>query len=86
MATQVNVRLDDDLTVALDRLAEATGSSRTEVLREALVHRIEEADSEGVAEMYRRSYSEQPEGPEELQRAEQSARRLTSEEPWEPWW
>lgn len=35
---------------------------------------------------YRRAYEELPETSDELQRAEQAARRLTSEEPWERWW
>ena len=40
MSSSVTVRLDDDLARALDRVAEASGKSRSEIVREALRRRL----------------------------------------------
>jgi len=40
MSSSVTVRLDDDLARALNRVAAATGRSRSEVVREALRRQI----------------------------------------------
>ena len=40
MSNSLTVRLDDDLARALDRVAEASGKSRSEIVREALRRRL----------------------------------------------
>ncbi len=86
MTVQVNIRLDQDIVDALDVIAEEEGRTRAEIVRDAVRHRLEAAASARASVAYQRAYEEQPETDDELDRAERSARRLTSEEPWERWW
>ena len=86
MTTQINIRLDDQTVAGLDRIAEQEGRTRAEVVRDAVNRRLHAAAGERVANAYRRAYSEHPETPEELRRAEAAASRLTEDESWEPWW
>ncbi|MGH8931948.1 MAG: ribbon-helix-helix domain-containing protein [Egibacteraceae bacterium] len=86
MTVQVNVRFDEDTVDALDAIAAEEGRTRAEIVRDAVHHRLEAAASARVGAAYQRAYEEQPETDDELQRAERSAQRLTSEEPWEQWW
>jgi predicted transcriptional regulator len=41
MSNSVTVRLDDDLAKALDRIASATGKSRSEIVRDAIRRQVE---------------------------------------------
>jgi len=86
VSTQINLRFDDDTTAALDELAAKQGRTRAEVVREAVHRRLTEEAGERIGDAYRSAYGEHPETPVELERAERSASRLTSDEPWEPWW
>lgn len=86
MATQINIRLDDDAADALARLAVEEGRPRAEVARDAVHDRLRAVAQSRAAAAYREAYDEHPETAAELRRAEQSARRLVAEEPWERWW
>lgn len=86
MSTQINLRFDDATVAALDRLAADQGRSRAEVVREAVNRRLANADAERAGDAYRRAYEDQPETADEIDRARVSAARLTTEEPWVPWW
>lgn len=86
VSVQVNLRLDDDIVVALDEIAAEEGRTRTDVVRDAVERRLAEQARRQTDAAYRRAYEEQPETEDELRRAEQAACRLTSEEPWERWW
>jgi len=48
MSNSLTVRLDDDLARALDRVAEASGKSRSEIVREALRRQIAMARFEAL--------------------------------------
>lgn len=86
VSVQVNLRLDDDVVVALDEIAAEEGRTRTEVVRDAVERRLGEQARRHTDAAYRRAYEEQPETSDELRRAAHAASRLTSEEPWERWW
>jgi predicted DNA-binding protein len=86
VSAQINIRLDDDAVAALDRLASEEGRTRAELVREAVQERLRGATQGRVAAAYREAYEDHPETAAELRRAEQAARRLVAEEPWERWW
>lgn len=83
---QLNVRFEPDQLAALDILAAAEGRSRADIVRDAVVDRLRAATAARVSAAYERAYRDQPETDEELDRAVNSAQRLTSEETWERWW
>jgi hypothetical protein len=86
MATQINIRVDDQTAGALDELAIRQGITRAEVVRDAVVRRLAEVKAERIDTAYARAYAEHPETPDELRQAERTAARITGDEPWEPWW
>lgn len=83
---QVNLRVDDDTVAALDELAAREGTTRAQIVREAVRRRLRQAAVDRVAASYQAAYTGDPETADELERAEQTAQRLTDEESWEPWW
>ncbi|MGH9000830.1 MAG: ribbon-helix-helix domain-containing protein [Acidimicrobiia bacterium] len=86
MATQINIRLDDQAVAALDELAAGEGSTRAEIVRAAVLRLLRAAEHASVASAYRQAYEAQPETVGELRRAQRSAGRITGEESWERWW
>jgi predicted transcriptional regulator len=86
MATQINIRLDDRTVAALDEMAARQGSTRTEIVKAAVVQLLRAAERAAVASAYRKAYQELPEALAEMRRAQRAAGRLTAEEPWERWW
>jgi hypothetical protein len=54
------------------------------VVRDAVARRLDQAAADRIDAAYRSAYGEHPETPDELRRAQQTARRLTGEEPWAP--
>jgi predicted DNA-binding protein len=48
MAT-VSIRIDDDIKLRLNRMAELTGMSRASILREAMLDKMEELEDHLVA-------------------------------------
>ncbi len=86
MSTQINLRFDDATVAALDDLASDHGRSRADVVRDAVRRCLAEAEGDRAGAAYRQAYADQPETAEELERAKGSAARLTTAEPWEPWW
>jgi len=83
---QINLRLDDQTVAALDELAAREGSTRTAIVRAAVLRLLRAKQRAAVASDYREGYCQHPETPGELRRAQRSAGRLTAEEPWERWW
>ncbi|MGH9190109.1 MAG: ribbon-helix-helix protein, CopG family [Acidimicrobiales bacterium] len=86
MATQINIRLDDQTVAALDELAAREGATRAEIVRAAVLRVLRAADRAAVASAYRQAYEERPETVGEMRRAQRSAGRITAEESWERWW
>jgi predicted transcriptional regulator len=86
MANQINIRLDDQTLAALDEMAAREGSTRTEIVKAAVLRLLRAAERAQVASAYRQAYEDRPEAPNDLRRAERTARRLTTEEVWERWW
>ena len=86
MATQVNIRLDDQTVAALDEMAARQGATRAELVRAAVIQLLRAAERAATASAYREAYGEHPETAGEMRRAERSAGRLTAEESWERWW
>lgn len=83
---QVNIRLEDGIVAELDAAAAAAGRTRAEVVREAVLQSLKVAANARAAADYERAYGDQPETDEELDRAQRTALRLTTDEPWERWW
>lgn len=83
---QINIRVDEGTAKALDDLAAEEEKTRAEVLREALMWRLADAQRSRIDRAYENAYTRHPETPEELRRAEEAAIRLTGDEPWIPWW
>lgn len=86
MASQINIRLDDDTVAALDDAAARQGVTRAELVRLAVLRLLAATERAKVAAAYQRTYGEQPETGAELRRAERTAARLTADESWERWW
>lgn len=86
MSVQINIRVDGPTVEALDALAADEGSTRAEIVRDALVRRLADVARDRIDRAYHRAYTADPETPEELRRAERAAARLTGDESWEPWW
>jgi predicted transcriptional regulator len=86
MATQINIRLDDQAVAALDEIAAREGATRAEIVRTAVLRLLRAAEREAIASAYREAYDDQPETMGEMRRAQRSAGRLTAEESWERWW
>lgn len=86
MATQINIRLDDETVAALDEIAAREGATRTDLVRAAVLRLVRADERAAVAAAYREAYEDQPETSVELRRAQRSATRLTAEESWERWW
>ncbi|MEW6474430.1 MAG: ribbon-helix-helix protein, CopG family [Actinomycetota bacterium] len=86
MATQINIRLDEQTVAALDEMAAREGATRAELVRAAVVRLVRAAERAAVASAYREAYADQPETGAEMRRAQRSATRLTAEESWERWW
>jgi len=85
-SVQVNIRLDETIVADLDAAAAATGRTRAEVVREAVLHALRAAANARAAAAYAQAYGDQPETDEELDRAQRTALRLTADEHWERWW
>ena len=87
MATQVNIRLDDQMVAALDEMAAREGSTRAELVKAAVLRLLRAAERAEVASAYRQAYQDgPPETASELRRAQRAAGRLTADEAWERWW
>lgn len=86
MATQINIRLDDQTVAALDALAASEGATRGEMVKSAVLRLLRAAERAAAASAYREAYEAHPETPGEMRRAQRSAGRLTAEESWERWW
>lgn len=86
MATQINIRLDDQTVVALDEIAAREGATRAEIVRAAVLRLLRAAERATIASAYREAYEDHPETVGEIRRSQRSAGRLTAEESWERWW
>lgn len=86
VSTQINLRFDDATVAALDALGAEQGLTRAEVVRDAVRLCLDEANADRAGAAYRQAYADHPETAGELDRAKRSAARLTTDEPWEPWW
>jgi predicted transcriptional regulator len=86
MATQINIRLDDQTVAALDKIAAREGTTRAEIVRAAVLRLLWAAERATIASAYREAYEDHPETVGEMRRSQRSARRLTAEESWERWW
>jgi predicted transcriptional regulator len=86
VATQINIRLDDETVAQLDEMAAREGSTRTEIVKAAVLRLLRASERAALASAYRRAYQDQPETAGELRRAQRSAGRLTADESWERWW
>jgi Arc/MetJ-type ribon-helix-helix transcriptional regulator len=86
MATQINIRLDDQTVAALDEIAAREGATRAEIVRAAVLRLLRAAERADIASAYREAYEYHPETVGEIRRSQRSAARLTAEESWERWW
>lgn len=81
--TQLVVRVSGDLAAAVDRLVDlGEVASRSEAVRIALEHLIDERRREAIGRQIVDGYQRIPETAEELAAASAGTRRLIDEEPW----
>ena len=83
---QLMTRVDDALIVELDDIVSSGEfKTRSDAVRSAIEHMVNERrrrlEGEAIVEGYRRH----PESEEEMLWAEQNARDMVAEEPWERW-
>jgi len=86
MSMQVNIRLDETFVEEIDGWAVLRGLSRPELIRKALAEWMGLQESERIAEQYAQAYAAHPETEDELGVADENARLLVAEEPWQQWW
>jgi metal-responsive CopG/Arc/MetJ family transcriptional regulator len=79
---QTMVQLTEELVRRLDQLAARDGSSRSQLIREAVAVYLAEHESQRRVDRFVAGYAEQPETEAELETARANARSLVAEEPW----
>ncbi len=84
MSVQVNVRLDDATVARIDGLTVIRGSTRPELIREAVEEWLRRRDAERIDEQYRRAYADDPrhgrrDGARRGERPQRRGRRAVAE-------
>ncbi len=83
MSQQLVTRVGDDLVAHVDALVEAgVLESRSHAVRLGLERLVDQLERRRIGEQIVEGYRRVPETEEELRWAEESGRRMISEEPW----
>lgn len=87
MTTQLAVKLPDDLVAGVDRLVATRGfSSRSHVVRQALVALLDAEERHRVDAAFAAGFARTPESEAELEDALRLGIEAIEDEPWERWW
>ncbi|MBI4563222.1 MAG: ribbon-helix-helix protein, CopG family [Planctomycetes bacterium] len=81
--TRIAISLERDLLKEIERLREATGESRSALVRRAVLSLLRQSRLEERTRCYLEGYTRVPETEAEVRAAEASAVRLLAREPWE---
>ena len=81
--TKIAISLPEDIFSAIERERAASGETRSQIFRRAIISLLKEQKEKALDDEYVRGYQRIPETKEEAKAAYQAASIVLAEEPWE---